>query len=109
MLMLRYGIGLVLVLVGIVLLLVNPSGFGVDGFAMCVGGGLSVLLINFLYRIGVSGEKEREAEERARAYFDEHGEWPEEVQRVRGRTWKLAPGVATLEDEGGEEPRRPGA
>jgi hypothetical protein len=99
MLLLRYGIGGAMVLAGIVLLVINPGGFGVDAFAMAVGGGLSVLLINFLYRLGVSGDKEREAEERARAYFDEHGEWPEEEERVPGRRWTLAPGVRTREDE----------
>lgn len=102
LLILRYGIGAVMVLAGIVMLIVDPSGLGVDGFAMAAGGGLSVLLINFLYRLGVSGDLERDEEERARAYFDEHGEWPEEKEKVRGRTWRLAPGVQTLEDEAEE-------
>ena len=48
LLALRYGIGVVMVVAGIVMLIVNPGGFGVDGFAMAAGGGLSVLLINFL-------------------------------------------------------------
>ena len=108
MLLLRYGIGAVMVLAGFVMLVVNPSGLGVDGFAMAVGGGLSVLLINFLYRLGVSGDQEREAEERARAYFDEHGEWPEEEERKTGRRWTLAPGVHTLEDEARDQEPRPG-
>ncbi|MBV9944516.1 MAG: hypothetical protein JO262_20490 [Solirubrobacterales bacterium] len=106
MLLLRYGIGAVMVLAGIVMLIVDPSGLGVDGFAMAVGGGLSVLLINFLYRLGVSGDTERDAEERARTYFDEHGEWPEEEERVRGRRWALAPGVQTADDEARERDRR---
>ena len=105
LLVLRYGIGGVMVVAGIVLLVVNPGGFGVDGFAMAVGGGLSVLLINFLYRLGISGDREREEEERARAYFDEHGDWPEEQEKVRERKWRLAPGVRALEDE--EEACRP--
>ncbi len=99
LLLLRYGIGGVMVVAGIVMLIVDPSGLGVDGFAMAAGGGLSVLLINFLYRLGVSGDREREEEERARVYFDEHGEWPEEEVKVRERKWRLAPGVRTLEDE----------
>jgi hypothetical protein len=97
------------VVAGIVMLVVDPSGLGVDGFAMAVGGGLSVLLINFLYRLGVSGDREREEEERARAYFDEHGEWPEEVPKVRERKWRLAPGVFTPEDEERERQSRPGS
>ena len=108
LLALRYGIGAVMVVAGLVMLIVNPGGFGVDGFAMAVGGGLSVLLINFLYRLGVSGDREREDEERARAYFDEHGEWPEEEVKVRVRKWRLAPGVQTLEDED-DRPRQPRA
>jgi hypothetical protein len=99
LLLLRYGIGGVMVAAGIVMLIVDPSGLGVDGFAMAAGGGLSVLLINFLYRLGVSGDREREDEERARVYFDEHGEWPEEQVKVRERKWRLAPGIQTPEDE----------
>jgi hypothetical protein len=99
LLLLRYGIGAVMVVAGIVMLIVDPSGLGVDGFAMAVGGGLSVLLINFLYRFGVSGDREREEEERARVYFDEHGEWPEEEEKVRERKWRLPAGVQTLEDD----------
>jgi hypothetical protein len=107
LLALRYGIGAVMVVAGIVILIVNPGGFGVDGFAMAAGGGLSVLLINFLYRLGVSGDREREEEERARDYFDEHGEWPEEEVKVRERKWRLAPGVQTLEDEEAARQREP--
>ena len=46
---------------------------------MAVGGVLFLLLINFLFRLGVSGDREREQEERARGCFDEHGVWPDEV------------------------------
>ena len=60
------------------MLVVSPAGLGVDGFAMAVGGGLSVLLLNFLFRLGVSSEADREEEEQARMYFDAHGEWPED-------------------------------
>jgi hypothetical protein len=61
---------------GVVMIILNPSGLGVDGFAMAVGGGLSVLLINFLFRLGASGDLERQREEDARTYFDEHGYGP---------------------------------
>lgn len=104
MLIVRYGIG-ALVLGAVVMIVISPSGLGVDGFAMAVGGGLSVLLLNFLYRFGVSGDREREQEERARGYFDEHGEWPDE-ERPPGRKWTLVPGVKKLEDE--ERERRGG-
>ena len=99
MLIVRYGIGAVMVIGGLVLLIISPSGLGVDGFAMAVGGGLSVLLINFLFRLGVSGDRERQEEERAREYFDEHGVWPDEDDQPKGRKWTLAPGVKTYEQE----------
>lgn len=74
----RYGIGIAMVLVGIVLLIISPGGFGTEGFSMAVGGGLSVLMLNWLFRLGVSGDRERKEEEEARAYFDRHGRWPDE-------------------------------
>lgn len=79
MIFVRYGLGGGMVLAGIVLLIVNPGGFGTDGFALAVGGGLSVLLINFLFRIGASGDEDRQREEEARTYMDEHGYWPDEA------------------------------
>ena len=101
----RYGLGVVLVLGGIVLIAINPSGLGVDGFAMAAGGGLSVLLINFLYRLGVSGDLEREREEEARRYLEEHGVWPDEAEPEPARRWTLAPGVVTPEKEAQERSR----
>ena len=74
----RYGIGGLMVLAGVVVLVVSPGGFGAEGFSMAVGGGLSVIMLNWLFRLGVSGDREREEEERARAYFDRHGRWPDE-------------------------------
>lgn len=105
LLVVRYGIGALMVAAGVVMLIISPAGLGVDGFAMAVGGGLSVLLINFLFRLGASGDREREREEEARRYFDEHGEWPPEEPPAR-RTWSLAAGTVTPEQE---EARRTGA
>jgi hypothetical protein len=42
-----------------------------------------VLLLNVLFRAGVKGDRERQEEEAARAYFDEHGRWPDEERRRR--------------------------
>ena len=43
-----------------------------------LGAGLAIWLINVLFRIGASGDIEREEEDRAREYFDRHGHWPGE-------------------------------
>jgi hypothetical protein len=99
MLIVRYGLGAAMVVGGIVMLVIDPSGLGVDGFAMAAGGGLSVLMINFLFRLGVSGDLEREQEESARAYFDEHGVWPDDEEQAPGRKWTPPAGVVTPEQE----------
>jgi hypothetical protein len=99
MLIVRYGIGGVMVLGGIVMLIVSPAGLGVDGFAMAVGGGLSVLLLNFMYRLSLSSELDREREEQARAYFDEHGDWPEDEPTEPRHKWVLPAGAVTFEQE----------
>jgi hypothetical protein len=95
----RYGIPAVLVIAGIVVLIVGTGDARVEGWALFTGAGLSVLLLNLLFRFGVKGEEERRAEDAARAYFDEHGEWPEEEHKPAGRQWKLPAGVVTPEDE----------
>ena len=38
--------------------------------------GASVWLINFLYRVGVSSDKDRDSEESAREHYARHGRWP---------------------------------
>ena len=105
MLIVRYGLGAVMVLGGVVMLIVSPAGLGFDGFAMAVGGGLSVVLFNVLFRLGLSSEADREEEERARVYFDEHGEWPED-KPSQGRQWVLPAGVVTYEQEQARLSRR---
>jgi hypothetical protein len=74
----RYGIGGAIVAAGVVVLAVVPGDMGALGFASAVGAGLSVVLLNFLYRLSVSGDREREREEEARRYLDEHGVWPDD-------------------------------
>ncbi len=39
---------------------------------------LIVWMVNWLFRMSVQSNREREGEERARDYFDEHGRWPGE-------------------------------
>jgi hypothetical protein len=50
---------------------------------MGIGVAGSVLLLNVLYRVGVSGDAERDREAEARDYFDEHGRWPDEQPPAR--------------------------
>ena len=72
-----------------------PVGIAVVGIvAIVIGGGqddviagagvslviaaLIVWMINWMFRMSVESNREREEEERAREYFDLHGRWPDE-------------------------------
>src|SRR5215207_1729271 len=70
----RYGIPLALLIAGVV---VGAAADSVAGAALFFSAASAVLLLNVLYRIGVQGDKERDHEEEARAYFDKHGRWPD--------------------------------
>jgi hypothetical protein len=78
----RYHQPAVIVLVGLVFVIADFDS-NWEGGAALMGAGLSVLLLNVLYRMGVEGDRDRGVEERARRYFDEHGHWPDE-RRHRG-------------------------
>jgi len=78
MIWLRYGLPAALVLAGFVMLFVADGSTKWDGFAMCVGAGLSVLLLNLLFRYGAKGDEERSREDAAREYLAKHGRWPDE-------------------------------
>jgi hypothetical protein len=75
---LRYGLPAVLVILGFVILIAVPGNLRWDGWAMCVGAGLSILLLNWLFRMGVKGDRQRQDEDAAREYYAEHGRWPDE-------------------------------
>jgi hypothetical protein len=78
--LIRYVLPGLIVLAGIVVLFAR--GFDVaalDAVVMLIAAGSSVFLLNWLYRIGVSGDEVRDDEEAARRHFDEHGAWPDDA------------------------------
>jgi hypothetical protein len=74
----RVWLPVIVIVGGIVAIALKPDENGLLGGAMIVGAGLAIWLLNVLYRIGVTGDAEREEEDRARAFFDAHGHWPDE-------------------------------
>jgi chromate transport protein ChrA len=74
----RYIVPAVLVVVGFVILFTTDESLRWEGWAMCVGAGLAILLLNVLYRYGASGDRERTQEDEAREYFSKHGHWPDD-------------------------------
>jgi drug/metabolite transporter (DMT)-like permease len=71
-----------------------PSGIGIVGIALIVIGhghtgaaavgvgfllvALIVWMINWMYRMSIDSNRERDREEEARDYYSEHGRWPDE-------------------------------
>jgi hypothetical protein len=76
----RYIVPALLVIAGFVILFTTGDSLRWEGWAMCVGAGLALLLLNVLYRYGAQGDRERDAEESAREYFSEHGRWPDDPE-----------------------------
>ncbi len=74
----RYVIPAVVVLGGILAFLLDPSIIAAEGAAGVVGAGLAWFLFGWLFRKGLEGESDRDAEDAARAYFDRHGRWPDD-------------------------------
>lgn len=78
-LFLRWWLPVLVVVSGVVVM--AASGFdeiGLEGGAGFIGAGLSIALMNFMWRIGISGDADREEEDQARLYFDRCGHWPDE-------------------------------
>src|SRR3954453_15643264 len=74
----RYGLPALLVVAGFVILFTVDGSIRWDGWAMCVGSGLAILLLNWLFRMGAKGDEGGEAEVAARDYFSRHGRWPDD-------------------------------
>jgi hypothetical protein len=75
----RYVLPGVIALTGfVVMLAASDREVGFEIGAMFVGAAIAVFLLNFFFRMGVSGDRERDREEEARVYFDQHGHWPGE-------------------------------
>jgi hypothetical protein len=76
----RTWLPLAIIAAGIVLAAATGfSEIGLEGAALMISAGLSVWLLNLLYRVGVRGDRERDDEDRARSYYAEHGAWPDEA------------------------------
>jgi hypothetical protein len=94
----RYGLPLLICAGGIAAIVARPDRNGLEGGFLIVSAGLSVWLLNWLYRVGVVGDRERAEEDEARAFFDRHGVWPDEVSAEERER---------LEDEARRPPTRP--
>ena len=74
----RYWLPAIVVVGGVVSLIVIGTDWAFEGAAGVIGAGLAIYMVNLLFRIGASGDRERDQEEAARQYFDQHGRWPDD-------------------------------
>ena len=77
----RYGLPAALIVAGFVLLFAAPDSTRYEGFSMCVGAGLALLLLNVLFRSAPRAIRSASEEDAAREYMAEHGHWPDEKRR----------------------------
>jgi hypothetical protein len=71
----RYVLPAVVTIAGVVVMAFG-SETDLEGGASIVSAGLAIYFLNWLFRIGVTGDRERDAEQAARDYYKRHGRWP---------------------------------
>ncbi len=81
MVFIRYVLPAVGALAGLIVMALGGES-NLEGGAGIIGASLAIYAMNWLYRASVNGDRERDAEEAARDYFDAHGYWPDEAPRV---------------------------
>ncbi len=83
----RIGLPLAIALAGVVLIVIGHGSYSqlADRHSLETAAGVGLLVVavivwmlNWMFRLSVSSNEEREEEERAREYFDRTGRWPED-------------------------------
>jgi protein-S-isoprenylcysteine O-methyltransferase Ste14 len=83
----RIWLPLAIALAGVVLIVLGHArvSTAADTHSLEAGGGVALLLvavivwmINWMYRMSVQSNRDRDREEEARDYYAEHGRWPDE-------------------------------
>ena len=71
----------VAIVAGGLVAIVAPGGSlsGVEGGVAIIAAGIAVWMLNVIFRVGVAGERERDAEDAARDFYAEHGYWPDDA------------------------------
>jgi len=80
----RYVLPAAIIFGGVLILLLRGSDeIAWWGATALWGGGLSVFFLNWLFRLGKHGDRERQKEAAARQYLEKHGHWPDEAPPSR--------------------------
>ncbi len=74
----RIWLPVLIIVAGLLVALIGRSDAAYEGSALLISAGASVWLLNVFFRIGVSGDHDRDDEKRAREEFERTGRWPDE-------------------------------
>ena len=75
----RVWLPLAIAVAGVVAIVIGHGHTAVAAAGVVLlGVALIVWMINWLFRMSIESNRDREREEEAREYFDEHGRWPDE-------------------------------
>jgi hypothetical protein len=75
----RVWLPISIAIAGVVAIVLGHARTALAGAGVVLlGVGLIVWMINWLFRMSVESNRDREHEEEAREYFDRHGHWPNE-------------------------------
>jgi hypothetical protein len=72
----RYMLPAVVVIAGLAVMAMGGES-DLEGGASIVSAGLAIYFLNWLFRLGAAGDRERDAEDAAREFYDRHGRWPD--------------------------------
>lgn len=75
----RIWLPAVVTLAGVVVMVAGGfDDIALEGGAGIIGAGLSIWLMNVLFRFGLGNDRDRDEEDAARDFYDAHGHWPDE-------------------------------
>jgi len=78
----RVWLPVAIAVAGVVAIVIGhgESGTAAAGVGLIIAA-LIVWMVNWMYRMSVQSNRDREREEAAREYFDRHGRWPDEEEK----------------------------
>lgn len=78
----RVWLPVAIALAGVIAIVIGhgETGTAAAGVGLIIAA-LIVWMLNWMYRMSVQSNLDREREEAAREYFDRHGRWPDEEER----------------------------
>jgi len=75
----RVWLPVAIAVAGVVAIVIGHGSNAVAAVGVCfLIVALAVWMINWMYRMSVESNRERDREEEAREYFSQHGRWPDE-------------------------------